>query len=293
LNIHESYVTPAEHICNVLGGTAVPSGFIVRCPVPSHGKGQGDQRPSLLVSNAPGGIHVYCFAKCEAAQVRAELARRGLMPTTAAVRTFVKMDADTTAYALRLWSEGRYAEGTIVESYLLDRGLLFNPDIGLTARYHPALWFKEQRREYPGMLTLLCDLSTDQPCGIIRTFLDKDGRKLTRKMLGRAKHAAIKLGSNFIVKAARQLVVGEGFETVAAAWLMGLRPAWALGSADGLKWLPVLREVDQLTILKENDETGGAAANALARRWLRAGRSVLFSQSPIGKDHADMLARIP
>ena len=214
--LQESYVTPAEHICTELGGLLVPSGFIVHCPVPGHGKGNGDRHPSLLVCTkpeAPGGIHVHCFAGCSPADVLAELKQRGLMPTAAAVRTFKRMDGDTTGAALRLWHEGKDPEGTIVERYLLSRGLMLDIEVAWVTRYHPRLWLKGERREYAGMLTLLSDMSTDQPCGIIRTFLDSDGRKLTRKMLGRAKRAAIKLGSNSTVLAAKSLVVGEGFES--------------------------------------------------------------------------------
>ena len=53
---------------------AGPGKFLTRCPVPGHGKGNGDRTPSLLVSQTPaGGIAVKCFVGCEPAAVREAL----------------------------------------------------------------------------------------------------------------------------------------------------------------------------------------------------------------------------
>ena len=92
------------------------------------------------------------------------------------------------------------------------------------------------------MVTLFRDLTTNEPCGIHRTFLTTVGRKLDRKMLGRAKHAAIKLDADENVTLG--LTVGEGLETCLAARLAGFGPVWALGSASAIAAFPVLSGID-------------------------------------------------
>ena len=51
------------------------------------------------------------------------------------------------------------------------------------------------------------------PAACTSTFLDDDGRKLGRKMLGRAKQAAVKLDPNDSVTFG--LVIGEGIRRLA------------------------------------------------------------------------------
>ena len=140
------------------------------------------------------------------------------------------------------------------------------------------------------MLALLRDVLTDEPCGVHRTFLDDDGRKLGRKMLGRAKQAAVKLDPNDSVTFG--LVIGEGIETCLTARLAGLRPVWCLGSAGGIEYLPVLAGIEAVTILAENDANGAnkRAVDVCAKRWRDAGRGVFIVEPLIGNDFSDAWA---
>jgi hypothetical protein len=293
-------MTVADNIAGKLGGKPVSTGgYLVPCPVPNHGKGEGDRNPSCLIRDGDrGGISIRCFAGCSSEEIRAELARRGLLatrtaPTTAPGNTKVA----PWLKCVKLWRAGRDANDTIVERYLRARKLVLAPEIHWHIKYHPALWVAEEQRTRPGMIVLLKDIETNEPCGIIRTFLNPefllddlayDPRcKLGRKMLGRAKHAAVKLANTTGIS---RLTVGEGFETAIASWQLKRTPTWALGSADAIRWFPVINEVEELTILRENNHAGRAAAQACANRWIRAGKRVLFwSPPPQYDDHADML----
>ena len=81
---------------------------------------------------------------------------------------------------------------------------------------------KRRYKRTGAMLALFRDIASQEPCGIHRTFLDSDGRKLDRKMLGRGKSAAIKIDANENVT--HGLHIGEGVETCLAAHLAGFRP---------------------------------------------------------------------
>ena len=107
-------------------------------------------------------------------------------------------------------------------------------------------------------------LASNEPCGIHRTFLDDTGRKLGRKMLGRARSAAIKLDADANVTLGLHL--GEGLETCLAARLAGFRPVWALGSAGAIAAFPVLSGIEAITIL---GEVGDGGANLLEGPSLR------------------------
>jgi hypothetical protein len=153
-------------------------------------------------------------------------------------------------------------------------------------RFHPALRFDGS--VVAGIVALFRDIKTNEPCGIHRTFLDADGRKLGRRMLGRAKGAAIKLDADEEVLAG--LHVGEGVETALAGRVAGFRPVWALGSVAGIAAFPVLNGINAVTILGEIND-GGAnhrAAHACGTRWLGAGREALLVTPQVGGDLNDV-----
>jgi hypothetical protein len=191
--------------------------------------------------------------------------------------------------ALNIGSAARDPRGTLVEQYLKSRGLTLPAEIaGRVIRYHPTLYYEGSCT--PGMVALFRDVRTDAACGIHRTFLNKTGRKLDRKMWGRASGAAIKLSADDDVSIG--LHVGEGIETCLAAYLSGFHPVWALGSANGIASFPVLPGIENLTILGENND-GGANHNAIetcAARWIRAGREAFVIEPLVGNDLNDVVA---
>jgi hypothetical protein len=138
------------------------------------------------------------------------------------------------------------------------------------------------------MVALFRDIRTNEPCGIHRTFLDSSGRKLDRKMLGRAGGAAIKLDADEHV--ALGLCAGEGVETCMSARAAGFRPVWALGSANAIASFPVLSGIEAISILGELDDGGAndSAANTCAARWIEAGRDAFIVRPLTGGDLNDI-----
>jgi len=136
---------------------------------------------------------------------------------------------------------------------------------------------------------LFRNIETNRPQAVSRTFLDRDGRKIERKFLGRVGGAAVKLDPDQNVLAG--LHVGEGVETCLAARQLGLRPAWALGSAGAIAAFPVLSGVACLTLLAEHDDASTRAVQACAARWLAAGREVIVNEPIGGKDLNDSIRR--
>ena len=89
------------------------------------------------------------------------------------------------------------------------------------------------------------------------------------------------------------LVVGEGLESCLAARQLGLKPVWALGSAQAISTFPVLSGVEALTILSERNEDGSrnlASQHAIAEcgeRWHGARREVILVDPPEGDTDAN------
>jgi hypothetical protein len=181
--------------------------------------------------------------------------------------------------ALALWREGGDPRGTLAERYLAGRGLRLEDDVaGAVLRWHGGAG---------AMLAMFRNLQTDEPQAVSRTFLDREGRKVERKFLGPVGAAAVKLDADDAVLGG--LHVGEGVETCLSARQLGLRSAWALGSAGAIAAFPVLAGVECLTLLAENDEASRRATEACAARWHAAGREVFINRSTVGSDLNDAI----
>jgi hypothetical protein len=184
------------------------------------------------------------------------------------------------ASALSIWRESDDPRGTIVETYLRSRGLDLDADIaGKALRWNARLG---------AMVALFRDIRTDEPLGLSRTFLGRDGKKLGRKFLGPVGGTAIKLDADDAVT--HGLFVAEGIETALAARQIGLRPIWAAGSCTAIANFPVLPGIEALSILRERDDANARAAIACGTRWHSAGKDVLDVWPNVGNDVADSVA---
>ncbi len=280
-------------IANALGGD-VAGRDSVSAPGPGHS--HGDRSLSIkLDSGAPNGFVVFSHAGDDPLACRDHVRERlGLGPwergqgrgmLSRAIPSGPDPDQERRkTLALQIWSESRAPFGSVVEHYLREhRGLELSRDIGSDViRYHGALFF-DQGIRLPGMVCLLRDIVTNEPCGIHRTFLDrKTGEKIDRKMLGIARNAAIKLDSP-----GSSLTIGEGVETVLSGRMAGLGPVWALGSSGAVRTFPVLKSLSEITILEENDPTSQRDVETCARRYLAAGKPVNIVTPDIGNDLND------
>jgi Toprim domain len=283
----------SRNIAHILGGDAIGRDG-VSAPGPGHSR--SDRSLSIkLDSRAPDGFVVFSHSGDDPIVCRDYVRDRlglgpwergqGRRPQLRVVDNGPDPDLEKRkAFALKIWSESRNPTGSIVEHYLREhRGLDLSADIaGSVIRFHGALFFDNETR-LPGMVCLLRDIVTDQPCGIHRTFLDrKTSEKIDRKMLGIARNAAIKLDA-----VGSTLTIGEGVETVLSGRMAGLGPVWALGSSGAVRTFPVLKDLTEISILEENDATSQRDVQACARRYLAAGKPVNVVTPDIGNDLND------
>lgn len=269
----------ARTAARALGGE-VAGRNTVRCPGPGHSRGDR----SLAVRFTGGDFVVHSFAgddwRACRDHVKAALGITGDRPSPPEVPPAPRVAIDPerlkkSQEAMSVWGRSILLDGTLVETYLHSRGLSYDGD---------ALRF------WPGgraMVALITDAVTAEPTGgIHRTFLDQNGRRLEKKMLGRARGGVVRLSGDDDVTGG--LALAEGIETALAA---PFTPIWACLSAGTMKDFPVLPGVEALTIFADNDAsgTGQNAADECGRRWHAAGREVTVNiVDEVGRDFADI-----
>ncbi|KWV60189.1 hypothetical protein AS156_30075 [Bradyrhizobium macuxiense] len=263
---------------------------VFRCPCCSDQRKKKSEKCLSVKSDADGFVF-YCH-HCEW-----HGGSRGAAERTSAPRPSSTDDSDQHAmqeWAFAIWQKSDDPRGTMIDRrYFPSRRshLILPAEIcGTVVRFHPALSLVGQRA--PGMVTLLRNIHTDQPQAIERTFLAGDGSKITRKKLGPAAGAAIKISADEDVTTG--LIIGEGFETCLAAYIRGLRPVWAAGSKGGIRAFPVLPSIESLTILGERNDDGAnaEAAQDCADRWIDAGREVILADPLTGDDFDDAMREV-
>jgi hypothetical protein len=184
----------------------------------------------------------------------------------------------TTASALALWAEGVDPRWTPAEAYWRSRSLSLDDLSGCVLRWHAG---------QHALLALFRNIETDQPQAISRTFLDQNAQKIGRKFLGPVAGAAVKLDDDDTVT--HGLYVAEGIETAQAARQLGLKPAWAMGSAGAIARLPPLSGIECLSLLAEHCPENARAVEACGTRWRNAGREVFLVEPSFGKDLNDAI----
>jgi hypothetical protein len=251
----------ARAITSALGGTWQGRYGLCRCPV------HADSDPSLKVSDSDRrGIDVHCFAGCDWKDVKDELRRQGLIgegslnlqPRPVAPEQPKKIDWS-------LWHHALTLPGTLGETYFVEHRKL---KIGGLDLDH-ALRFNGVHRM---VVALMTDPITNDPVGIHRTFLNPDGKKIERKMLGR--QGVVRITPDEDVTYG--LGIAEGVED-ALAVALNWGPAWAATSSGAIERFPVLSGIDCINIFADADAAGQKAARACADRWIAAGREAQIS----------------
>jgi putative DNA primase/helicase len=283
-------LTMAAEIAAALEGRREGRQWRCRCPI--HGG------RSLLVRDGDAGrILLFCYGGCKARDLLAELRRSGLFRGTAEnykvppMRCNDRLDeAARTAWALVVWREARPADGTIVETYLANRGLALPPPQSL--RFHPACPHPNCAN-LPAMIGLVEHIDHG-PTAIHRTFISADGSgkaaaEPDKASLGPVAGGAVRLAQ---VRAGQWLLVAEGLETTLSVMHACALPGWAALSAGGIKTLVLPPSANMVAICADNDANGVGqrAANAAAERFLAEGRRVRIALPPrSGLDFNDLL----
>jgi putative DNA primase/helicase len=245
-------------------------------------------------------VLVRCHAGCDQDDLIAVLRSRGLWEDRGYRRDrFTRRrperpaggvpDSDSTKRvdaALAIWNAAGPTQGTLVETYLVARGIhLISPT---TLRFHAALKHPSGG-VWPAMVALVTRGSDDTPIAVHRSFLARDGSGKApvdpqKMMLGPCSGGAVRLGP-----IGDRLMIAEGIETALSAMQATGEPTWAALSTSGLRALDLPDRVRDVIVLADGDDAGEAAARDCALRWKREGRRVRIARPPQGTDFNDVL----
>ncbi|MBB4067422.1 DUF7146 domain-containing protein [Gellertiella hungarica] len=255
------------------------------CPGPGHSKAD---RSMTVTFNNDGTFITHSFAGDDFKDCRDHVkARLGLSDNRPIASVNLPSssvgsgdEAAKIRAALRLWHSAVPIAGTPVAAYLASRELSYD---GEALRFRPTCG---------SMVALITDALTDQPIGVHRTRLHRDGRPVQRKdgtkarlIYGRAAGGCVRL---YDLEPPFGLGIAEGIETALAA---PFRPVWACISASVMTAFPVIPYVSALTVFADHDRAGINAANAVGQAWHQAGKEVTLMTPPMpGTDFADWRA---
>lgn len=253
----------AATIAKILGGKPEGGGYLCSCPVKGHGKGRGDRRPSLSVSDGKRALVFHCFAGCKPRDIIAAL--NALAPDHASKPRFesrtphipATKSKTTTTLAQKLWKAALPVAGTPAEIYLRARRLPATPPP--TIRFLPSYRYDETRR-FPCLIA-----AVQSPARAIvavqLTFLDPSG--LRKADVSHPRRAIGPLGDGLLrlAPAAEHIGLAEGFETAWAASLLHDEfPIWATFGADRYAIVTLPPVVRRVTIFADYDAPGLSAA---------------------------------
>jgi hypothetical protein len=244
-----------------------------RCPVCGYSK------PTLEIAVQDDHIAISCTA-CGA--VGAIAAALGIPQELVVARG---MQLSNVTRALRAWRNAYSAIGTLVESYLQNRGIKFPPPAAIRFLTRQRNW--DDGNIYPTMIslvqrvpgeddmgslpsgTLLVDsgahftsLEGGGPAGAVR----KASIAVSRLTLGQLRFGGVWLTP--VAEIGEQLAVAEGIETALSVMQITKLPTVAALSAAGMRSLRWPAQVKRLWIAADNDEAGLNAARFLLGRAL-------------------------
>jgi putative DNA primase/helicase len=275
----------AEHVARALGGRSSPTGFVCPCPVPGHGSGRGDRRPSLSVADGEGGrLLVHCFGGCDPLDVLNELRRRGLIePLERRARPPVrrwrcprpKLIAEPDPRALAIW-RGAKTHGDVVRAYLASRRIT----IPVPPTIRQGVGSLAGRAPIP-MLVAAVQAADRRIVAVQELRLSEGGAKasvaLQRLTIGRLFDGAVRLGP-----AGANLGLAEGVETGLSAMQLSGVTVWCSLGSERLDLVAIPAEVRELLVFADNDEPGRRAADKTAERWARRAITVKLRFPPEG-----------
>jgi putative DNA primase/helicase len=272
-------------------------GFLIRCPVPSHGQRRGDRSPSLSITDGYNGkLLLRCFAGCDAHDVLRELKRRGFLdgPETSRRRDVARAspaqlaDPEPDVRALMLWQRAERVNGSLGERYLRSRGITIDlpPSIRFLRNAEQLL-----RVRFPALVAAVQG-SDGRVIAVQVTYLDPDGHgkasvAIPRKTIGALGRGGVRLGALGVV-----LGIAEGLETALAAKQLHGVPTWACLGANRMANVAIPAGVERVVIFADRDGPGRDAAVKAAERFrLAANVSLRFPAEGCGDWNDALLAR--
>lgn len=181
--------------------------------------------------------------------------------------------------ARRLFAMSHPIHGTLVESYLRDRGITALHGLG-ALRFHPRCYYRPDEHSpteiWPAMIAAVTDLDGRQT-GAHRTWLDPSGFsearlgkapvETPRRSMGELLGHGVRFGV-----AGEVLAAGEGIETVLSARSgLPLMPMLAALSAAHLAAILFPETLRRLYVLRDRDPAGNGARDSLISRAVGVG----------------------
>jgi hypothetical protein len=190
----------------------------------------------------------------------------------------------------KLWQECACSKGTVVETYLKNRG--YEGDIPETIKFHPNLYDNHSKQYYPGLVGKLQGYNSEEIFAIQRIYLTSQGEKANihapKKFLGKPTGSSVHIGE---LKAGRRLALAEGIETALSFSQMYKIPTWACLSKNNLKnaLVPPQEIVSEIIIAGDNDTPGLEVAHAKATELKKSGYKIKVVAPSISGDFNDLL----
>lgn len=197
----------------------------------------------------------------------------------------------SAAAARRLFAMSQPIAGTLVETYLRNRGITALHETA-SLRFHPACYYRPEggsaTRQLPAMVAAVTDLAGCQT-GAHRTWLAADGScKADIETPRRAMGDLLGNGVRFGV-AQDVLAAGEGIETVLSARSASVElPVLAALSAAHLAAILFPKGLRRLYILRDRDPAGEGARETLLARAAEAGIEALALSPRLGDFNDDL-----
>ena len=208
-------------------------------------------------------------------------------------RTRPSSSRDPVISARRLFAAARPIPGTIVETYLRNRGITALHETG-SLRFHPLCYYHSDPHGpiqlLPAMTAAVTDL-TGRITGIHRTWLAPDGSDKAaiatpRRAMGHLLEHAVRFGRVDDVMAA-----GEGIETILSLrCVMPRLPMAAALSAAHLAAIAFPPRLRRLYIVRDTDPAGDRARDSLIARANSVGVEAIELSPTLGDFNEDLRA---
>jgi putative DNA primase/helicase len=235
----------------------------------------------------------YCHNGCAQPDLLTAIRDCSYKPHFAVQQTVRPENSSVRDYARQLWRGSVIGAGTVVETYLAQRGIQHIP---------PSIRFLSRHRHtdsgnyYPVMLAAVTD-TAGRVQAVHRTFLSHDGKLKAPVTPAKKSLAPIDGLACHLAPADKTLAVTEGIETGLSVMQAAGIPTWAALSAGGIERLilPPLPLAREIIICADHDVNGVGqqAAATAAQRWLVEGRCVRIAiPSTAGTDFNDILLEV-
>ena len=245
-----------------------------------------EYRGALTLNSGTSGYHHLLDGRCACGDTHGDsVSYKPFLSQTESIK-----DDDRAELSLRIWRGTVSAEGSLVESYLRDRGI--DAPVPPALRFAPSL-YHSSGQNYPAMVAAVSFWPSRAVTGIHRTFLSDSGIGKADVTPNRMMLGKIGGGAVCLAPPGETLVIGEGIETSLSVHQATGLPTWAALSASLFEplVLPELPLAKKVVIAADNDDggTGLEAARKARELWRSQGRKVFLASPAPGKDFNDEL----